>query len=342
MVWKLEHVYFHLRRPPEKIPDPVGFEIAGQEESEASILVRPANLDDLRAVVVSRVTIVGVRMQPVPPRPEEVRGATELADLDRDSAGPRRTDQSGRPAGRVVLGGFDQGSIQDQPIGRKAGEDRGHRSEVIQVRVAHDHRLEAAHAGRPQRRHDGPDPQRAVVEASCIEDHPERSPSQQVARPVADIQHRPLRPLEPVARKGRRRQRRPSGDQPAQGESAQRPERGPAPDDREGACDRRPAPTDPSDIEIRHLPAGGKLGDREHGAGQHDPRMRQRNRQALVDGGRPRHGQAVPDGQPADRNCRDGQWQAEPRDLSEMHDRDGRDHEPDRDTGDQEPTDRGH
>lgn len=171
VVRKLEDIDLIHAVPAQQVAHPVGLEIAGQQQRHAPVPDRPPDLDHLRAVVVPNVPVVGMWMQPAPSGPQKLRDAPVLADLDRNVVRSCRFDQLRRRAGRIARGGRQQGAIRDQAIGREPPEYRGHRSEVIHVRMAHDDRLDAAHAGRSQRRNHGADPERGVVKASGIEHH---------------------------------------------------------------------------------------------------------------------------------------------------------------------------
>ena len=171
MVGKLEDIGRRHGRAVEQVANPVGLEVAREQPREIPVADPPADLDHLRAVVVFRVAVVGMRMQPTPAGSEEVRGAARLADLDGNAGGPGRRDQRRRSTGRIALGPLDRRTIEDEAIGREATEDRGHRPEVVEVRMAHDDRLDASHPGRSQRRNDRADSERGVIETSRVEHH---------------------------------------------------------------------------------------------------------------------------------------------------------------------------
>lgn len=58
----------HLERsvPFDQVADPFGLDIPGENDVEAGVLERPMDVDHLRAVVVTGVSIVRTRMQPGP------------------------------------------------------------------------------------------------------------------------------------------------------------------------------------------------------------------------------------------------------------------------------------
>ncbi len=197
--------------------------------------------------------------------------------------------------------------------------------------MAHDDRLEASDSGGPQRRGDGPDPERRQVETSGVEDHRDVPVPQDVAGTVADIKHDPLEGrLVPMANR-RPGNAGPSDRQQAKGGAAHRPEPASAPRDGGDADDRRPSPADSTDLEIRYLPSRWQFGDPEQSAREVNPRVSERHGKRFMNARHRGDRETARDGEPTKGYRDDRQWKPQPGHLAEVHDREGSHDEPDRD-----------
>jgi len=116
-------------------------------------------MDHLRAVVVAGVPCVGRGMQPGPGATGEPLASARRADFDGNPERTRRGQQLAGGAARIPHSGLLHHGVHDESLGREPRKDRRDCGEVIDVRVAHDDRLEPAHARGTQGWRRGADPE---------------------------------------------------------------------------------------------------------------------------------------------------------------------------------------
>lgn len=146
---KFDQINLDRARTGQEIADPLGLDVAGQHQVEIGMAEVPTDRDDLRTVVVAPIPILWMRMKPRPGRPEHPVDSAQRTGLDRHAGGLSRPDQPTRSALRMPFGLVEHAWVEDQPVGRDARQDRRDGREVVEVRMAHDDRLEPTNAGRP-------------------------------------------------------------------------------------------------------------------------------------------------------------------------------------------------
>ena len=168
---KLNDITDERRSASDEILNAASLNVAGEQEIETPVRKEPTDGNHLRSVVLAGVANIRIGMQPFPLGPEKLPRPADRALLDRHSEQSGRLDQFAGSAARLADRGLEHGRIQDQSFGGESREYRGHRREVIEVRMAHDDRLDASHSRSPQGRNRRADSERAQVETSRIEDH---------------------------------------------------------------------------------------------------------------------------------------------------------------------------
>ena len=168
---KLNDITHEHRSASDEILNAASLDVAGEQEIETPVRKAPTDGNHLRSVVLAGVANIRIGMQPFPIGPEKPPRPAERTLLDWHSQQSGRFHQLAGSAGWFSGRGLEHSRIQDQSFGGESREYRGYRGEVIEVRMAHDDRLDASHSRSPQGRNRRADSERAQVETSRIEDH---------------------------------------------------------------------------------------------------------------------------------------------------------------------------